>query len=411
MQSKTEELTFRICRRSFLSLWSYANPRRSRTAELCDVLVVCDPNIIIISVKEIGFKQQGDLGTQVHRWYRSAVWKQVKQVYGAERWITLGGHRAVIRSDGSEGMPFPSADRRRIHRVVIAIGGPPGLPLPFGHFGEGDFVHVVNDAIFETLLKTLDTVTDFTDYLTAKEQLFHGSPENVGSENELDLLAWYMGNAKTFSLLEPIVPMRNAWARFQNSPQFQAKQKADEESYLWDLIIEMVSRDITEHTLEVGEATLSGNERIVRVMAREPRLSRRVLSQSMWQFLERARTDGWASRMVRSALTRIGYVLLARGATTSKEQRARELQVRCFIARALLPNVDAIVGLATETPGTAPHMSWVLTYFNPQPWPVHDQMFAHCLSRLSGLFAEVQQQLTHEQEFPPIESVRVDNDV
>ena len=79
--------------------------------------------------------------------------------------------------------------------------------------------------------------------------------------------------------------------------------------------------------------------------------------------------------------------------------------MRCFIARAMLPEVDAIVGLATETPGTAAHISWIATYFKPEVWPAHEQMFAHCLSRLSGMFADVQQWLTYEQEFPSIESV------
>jgi hypothetical protein len=406
VQSKSEELTFQICRRSFLSLWSYPNPRGGGTSELCDVLVVCDPNIIIISVKDIGFKHQGDPETQALRWYRRAVLKQVKQVYGAEHWIQLDRHDAVIRSDGTEGVPFPPKDRRRIHRVVIAIGGAPGIPLPFGHFGKGNFVHVFNDTVFDTLLRTLDTITDFTDYLTAKEKLFHTSPENVACDHELDLLAWYLGDARSLSLLEPIVPLQDAWEHFQNSPQFQAKQKADEDSYLWDFIIETVSHDIAERTFEVGEESLSENEQIVRVMAREPRLARRVLSQSLWQFLDRARTDGWASRMVQSSLRGVGYVFLARNASTSKELRAKELRVRCFIARAMLPNVEAVLGLATETPGTAPHISWVVTCFKPETWQAHDQMFALCLSRLSGMFAEVHQQLTHEQEFPSIESVR-----
>jgi len=237
--------------------------------------------------------------------------ESVEQVYGAERWIQLGRHTAVIRSDGTEGVAFPPTDRRRIHRVVIAIGGAQDMALPFGHFGKGNFVHVFNDAIFDTLLQTLDTITDFTDYLKAKEQLFHLSAENVACDNELDLLAWYMGNAKSLSLLEPIIPQPNAWERLQNSPEFQAKRKADEDSYFWDLIIEMISHDIEERTFEVGEESLSENEQIVRVMARESRLARRVLSQSLWQFLDRARSDGWAARMVKSPFRRLGYVFRA----------------------------------------------------------------------------------------------------
>jgi hypothetical protein len=381
-------------------LWSYANPRGEGTAELCDVLIVCDPVVIIISVKEIAFKTDGDPEVQVPRWYRRAILKQVDQLHGAERCLRTGRYRAVIKSDGTEGVLLPAPANRKLHRVVVAIGGPSELPLPFGNFGDGQFIHVFNDTTLETLLRTLDTVSDFTDYLEAKEKLFQLSGENVTSDNELDLLAWYLGNAKTLSPIELIMPQTNAWQRFETSPQFQAKLKADEDSYLWDFVIEMISADIEARTFEAGEESLPENEQIVRVMARESRLARRVLSKSMWQFFDKARADGGAVRMVKSGFSKVGYVFLARNGSVSKQRRAEELHVRSFMARAILPDVESIVGLATETPGTAPHMSWVVTYFNPQPWPAHDHMFAYCLSRISGMFVEVKRWMAQEPEFP-----------
>lgn len=60
-----EEFTLRVCQRSFLSLWRYANPRGKNGKELCDVLIVCDPHVIAISVKDVRLKSasEGD----VHR--------------------------------------------------------------------------------------------------------------------------------------------------------------------------------------------------------------------------------------------------------------------------------------------------------------------------------------------------------
>ena len=50
----TEAFAHSVCRQSFLSLWSYASPQgRTPGKELCDILVVCDPDIIIFSVKEV----------------------------------------------------------------------------------------------------------------------------------------------------------------------------------------------------------------------------------------------------------------------------------------------------------------------------------------------------------------------
>ena len=388
-----------ICRRSFLSLWSYANPRARTKAELCDVLVVCDPNVIIISVKDVAFNSVGDPEVQMARWYRRAVLESVDQVYGAERWINLGQRGSVIQNDGSEGVPFPPAERRRIHKVVVAVGGPEGAPLPFGDFGKG-FVHVFNESIFDTMLRTLDTVADFTGYLSAKEHLYEVSSENVVCDGELDLLASYLSDGRTFSVLEPVLVRPDAWVRFAASPELERKKKADEESYLWDMIIEMVAHDIEERTYEVGESSLPENEQIIRVMARESRLSRRVLSRAMWQLFERAQVEGWAARMVKSPAEKVGYVFLVRNAGVAKKLRAKELHVRTFIARAMLPDVDTVVGLATEVLGTAEHMSWVVTLFKPDSWHDHDQMFAICLSRFSGMFAEVRQQLEYEPEYP-----------
>ena len=49
-----ETFVLRLCRQSFLSLWSYANAQGKSGKELCDILVVCDPDIVIVSVKAIG---------------------------------------------------------------------------------------------------------------------------------------------------------------------------------------------------------------------------------------------------------------------------------------------------------------------------------------------------------------------
>jgi len=38
MKNKAEEFVFHICRETFLSIWSYANPRGKDNKELCDIL-------------------------------------------------------------------------------------------------------------------------------------------------------------------------------------------------------------------------------------------------------------------------------------------------------------------------------------------------------------------------------------
>ena len=58
--NETEAFALRVCQKTFLSLWCCNNPRKKLGKELCDILVVCAPHVIIISVKDVHLKE-GDL--------------------------------------------------------------------------------------------------------------------------------------------------------------------------------------------------------------------------------------------------------------------------------------------------------------------------------------------------------------
>ncbi len=166
--NRSEEFVYQICRRSFLSVWNYANPRGKKNKELCDILVVCDPDIIIFSVKEIGLTDSGDVSIDWKRWLRRAVKSSAKQIYRAERWIKSASH--IVRNDGSEGLAIPDAPQRKIHRVAVALGGDGKVPIQFGDFGKG-FVHVFDGMSFQIIMREVDTIADFIEYLSAKEEL------------------------------------------------------------------------------------------------------------------------------------------------------------------------------------------------------------------------------------------------
>ena len=95
--TKSEKFVVRLCERAFLRLWSHPNPIGKKGKELCDCLVVCGPHIIIISVKDIEYKDTGDR-TGYDRWVKSAIENSADQIFGAERW--LEGVSKVTRSDG-----------------------------------------------------------------------------------------------------------------------------------------------------------------------------------------------------------------------------------------------------------------------------------------------------------------------
>ena len=59
--NRTEEFVSRVCQQSFFSFWCYSNPRAQNGRELCDLLIVCHPHVIIISVKEIALSPHENL--------------------------------------------------------------------------------------------------------------------------------------------------------------------------------------------------------------------------------------------------------------------------------------------------------------------------------------------------------------
>ena len=156
--NKSEAFVLAVSQRSFLSLWCDSNPQgKNPSKELCDILVVCDPHVIIISVKEVEYQSEKKPRIASARWEREAIDASVKQIYGAERWLAQATR--VVRKDGSPGLRLPPLENRHVHRIAVAIGGKGETIIKSGDFGKG-YVHVLTQRGFEDLLTELDTITD-----------------------------------------------------------------------------------------------------------------------------------------------------------------------------------------------------------------------------------------------------------
>lgn len=253
-----EQFVAQLCRNTFLSLWSYPNPLGKGNKELCDLLVVCDPHVLIFSVKQISVPESGDSAVDRDRWQRRAVDDSVKQIYGAER--SLATADRVAPNDDMEGLPLPSRGIRRTHRLAVAIGRGDKFPLSSGDFGKG-YVHVLDEVSLPIVLTELDTITDFVDYLAAKQKLRkRGTSIIQAGGGEEDLLAWYLAHNRSFperpglSMFEP-----GMWAEFCREPEYLAKKNEDEVSYQWDQIIEKLNKDFRLGRLEEGGVSNNTN--------------------------------------------------------------------------------------------------------------------------------------------------------
>jgi len=169
--NRSEQIVMEFCHRTFFSLWSYSQPQgKNKSKELCDILVICEPDVIIISVKEVEFKDSGNYNINVERWHRDAIEISRKQLYGAERRIGQTSH--VIMKNGEPGLPFPEASDMRVHRIAVALGGKEKVPIYFGDFGKG-FIHVFDEKSLFILISELNTIEDFVNYLVDKENLYY----------------------------------------------------------------------------------------------------------------------------------------------------------------------------------------------------------------------------------------------
>lgn len=107
----SETLVFDLCRRSFLSLWSYSSPQRPDGRELCNALMVFGARVVVFSVKDIAFNDGADPEVAAKRWTRKAIDESVGQLRSAR--CEFARMNRVVRSDGSSGVDLPAVEQRR----------------------------------------------------------------------------------------------------------------------------------------------------------------------------------------------------------------------------------------------------------------------------------------------------------
>lgn len=420
----SERYLKKLCDRTFLSLWSYPNVYRGQRRkskgdgkELCDLLVVFEDHVIIFSDKDCAFPDSGDLTKDWSRWFRRAVVKSAEQAWGAERWIKSHPDRLFVDRVCKHEFPIelPDPDRAVFHRIVVAhdsahrcrqaFGGGSGSlmldstitgtahyePNPKGirPFAVGDldpdkgYVHVLDDTTLDIVMGTLDTITDFVQYLTRKEA-FMRSGRAVFAAGEEELLAFYLSdideNERHAFVVSPdikgVLFEEGRWEAFKRSPQRKAQLEADEVSYTWDALIEQFNQHIlggTQYfTSHVG---VDSSERSVRLLAREGRTRRRMLAMALLGVVDQELPEwGKASRVFlpsRPGDPYYVFLLLWHPSGVSYEEfrevRRKLLEAYCMVLKTIYPDAEDIVGVATED-RTAVSRSEDVLYLDAREW-------------------------------------------
>jgi hypothetical protein len=304
----------------------------------------------------------------------------------------------VFKNDGSPGIRLPASTEQRIHRIVIALGGKDKVPMVYGDLGKG-FVHVFDEISFNIILHELDTVLDFINYLSAKERFYMAGKKTPFLAGEENLLALYLHSGRKLpESYSNVFIEGEVWDSFIKKPEYLRKKKEDKISYLWDDIIEDISKDVIKGDLKFSRSP-DDSEAILRIMAREDRFSRRILGKSFADFIYLSSKNKVKSRMLCSP-SGVLYVFLALPYSIDREYRRAELGSRCFIARGLNQDCITVIGIATEQRKPAVGHSFDLCYFYLPTWTEELQKQMESLQKETGFFTNPAKREAHEDEYP-----------
>ena len=386
----SEQFVNSLSKKTFLKAWTHPNPIGKKGKELCDCLIVCAEHIIIISVKEIEYRDTGDV-IGYERWIKRAIDDSAGQIWGAERW--LESQQTVERHDGRI-VTLPPLSKRKYHRISVSLGSKGQIPIQWGDLGFG-FVHVCDENSIEVLFRALDTITDFTNFLQSVEQLMHLKTKIIFDGGGLeDLVALYLQNdySLDYSTEEGhpdlLIVSDDLWTGLSSSKEYYKMIVDFKTSYIWDRLIEYYVNDLlTEGMFDMYSKEVTDNELALVVMALQPRRYRAGLADTFMEFLQNEALK-IASRVV-MGYNNVAFVFLI-GKSSDRESRVEELLLRCSIIDVKLPEVKTVVGIATDRPGTSTiGYSSDIAYVHESRWTSEEKEKLLQLSKELGYFKNV----------------------
>lgn len=409
----SERYLARLCRGTFLSLWSFSNLYRQPGTELCDLLVNCGEDIIVFSDKLCEYPDTGDAQLDWNRWFKRAIAKSAQQLWGAEKWLRRDASRVYMDSAGKKELraPITITEHTRFHLVLVAHGSAEacaavyqgsgsliintmlkGIPAHSETFTVGDldttqtFIHILDDNSLDIVLQKQDTISDFTHYLTKRELLLR-SGKTIYAPGEEELLAYYLKCLNDRDEHDFVMPETDAdgygfeegtWLRFLSSAQRQRQVAADEISYFWDQLIENFSyHTLNDSQYYVSEGGYSDGERAIRILAQERRLSRRALSESLWQMITETPKHLRRIRVMPAFRNSLYYAVLLLPYDEKlykydydfyREFRRMMLEATVFVTRLMNPDAEHVVGIAMESGIQPTASSEDLLYFDCSGW-------------------------------------------
>ena len=446
----TERLLADLCESSFLKLWSYPNPVRDDGDELCDLLAVFENQVFIFFDRESRQFDKSDKDPLVNwnRWKKRVIDDQIRTAHGAERYIKSG--RRIFLDKALE-VQFPidiDYDKMIVHKIIVAHGAKEAcekfsddnvygsLAILYGHsVAQSPFpfkididkenpVHVFDSFNLPIIFGELDTFFDFSSYLEAKIEAIK-SLDALFYCGEEDLLAHYYLNFDKNKNRHFIGTSREdinflmigegEWKDFVQREIYKRKKSADKVSYLWDELIQRTCQNSLDGTLR-GNATLLKGQSAIHEMAKEPRFSRRALSEHMIQairnFPESSDQGMRYLSFMPSFYKEKGYVFLQlkvdRVTDYENDYRTKRLamlEIACGAAKNKFPLLKKVIGIAIDAPKFTQMNSEDFVLMDCSDWPDDRREHYEKKNEMLGFFKSGKATLREKKvtEFPIIE--------
>jgi len=412
----TERLLADLCKKSFLRLWSYANPYKDDGHEFCDVIAVFENHIFIFFDRA---KQLPDLlevenpDVRWDRWKRGAIEAQTRTAHGAERYLRSG---RKLYLDAKKEMPFPvplNFESALVHKIIVAHGAAEAcknfsesniygsLAISYGistrdpsfpfmlHLDKDNPVHVFDSHNLPIIIGELDTFSDFSAYLDAKVDAIK-KLDLLSYCGEEDLLASYWLNLDEETKrhfvgvkdpsINALIIGEGEWKDLINLPQYKETKRINMRSYLWDDIINRTCENWLHGRL-LGESDLLNQRSAIHEMAKEPRFMRRAIVDRMYNSINDFPDD--KTRMSRlmsfypSYYKDKGYVFLQLWVPPKQQgdesdfraKRQEILRIACGMAKNKMPHLSTVVGLAIDPPKLTNMIGEDFVLMDCSSWP------------------------------------------
>lgn len=390
---KAEKILHSLATKTFLEDWCFLNPKLPNGKEICDLLVIFDDSAIIWQIKDLKLNKNG-------KYNKSDVDKNLRQLSGARRKLIDLKTPIKLENPKRSVEIFDSTQIKRVFLISVLIGEGEEY-FSFIDEIKNHKVHVFTREFTEISLNELDTVRDFIEYLVAKEQFIDSGKALTIIGGEQDFLAFYLQNGRSFQRFDKanyIVIDGDLWENLSNKPQYKAKKKEDEISYLWDSIIKRAHEGSENY------------EKVARELARPSRFQRRYLSKVFFEAHILAHNEKKCDlfRRVMPGEDGVTYCFLFQDDPESRERRKSMLSAICWVARGKYKENKKVLGIATEKQ-IRPTCSYDFVYMYFPEWTEEQQKYTEELQEKTGIFVNSIVKKASEDEYPKIENNLADN--